>query len=191
MKKSTEPIVNRRLTLLLVFIFVIIFFSYGYLKYGDGFFQDFLSNSLATLVGALFGVLTAIWINDFLERRIEKEKKIKILALLKKELDTNVKLLADWDYSNQGKLPDDFNRSRLSLFLRDEVWYAFSDGGELRWIKDPQVLDQLAFAYFQVGVIKKLSERFFTMTSVPKLPGRPSIIEDTTAEMRRTVIEFR
>ncbi len=48
----------------------------------------------------------------------------------------------------------------LSALLRDESWKAFSDGGELEWIKDPKLLDNLSEAYFSIRSVMNLSDKY-------------------------------
>jgi hypothetical protein len=46
-------------------------------NYGSSFIQDFISNWLATLLGAMIGVPLALWVSGIQERKIESGKKNK------------------------------------------------------------------------------------------------------------------
>ncbi len=53
----------------------------------------------------------------------------------------------------------------LLLFatLKNEAWKAFSDGGELEWIKNPELLDHIAEAYYSIRSVMQLSEKGFDL----------------------------
>lgn len=48
----------------------------------------------------------------------------------------------------------------MGLKLRDEVWEAFSDGGELAWIRDAALLATLADVYGKIKRIKYLTDKY-------------------------------
>lgn len=99
------------------------------------FWQSFVSNLGATIFGAGLGVFGALWLNNHLEKRTEKERKKKILRLLKHELLMNFSAFVDWNRKEDTLLNKCTN---LSVFLKSEYWKAFSDGGELQWMKENQ-----------------------------------------------------
>jgi hypothetical protein len=53
------------------------------------FWQGFLGNLLATIIGVAIGIPVAFWISRTVETATEREKKFKILSLLHFELRTN------------------------------------------------------------------------------------------------------
>ena len=55
----------------------------------------------------------------------------------------------------------------LTVFLKSEYWDAFSDGGELQWIKDPILLSNIAEAYNFIRMMLQLSNRYFEILKVP------------------------
>ncbi len=120
------------------------------------FWQSFVSNALATFIGAGLGVLGALWLSNHQEKSSEKERKKKILRLLLNELLINVTHLSGFQKS-QIKHREALT---LSALLRNESWKAFSDGGELKWIKDPKLLDVLSEAYFAVRSVMNLSDKY-------------------------------
>ena len=93
------------------------------------FWQNFVSNALATIVGAVvLGIPIALWLNRHQEKSSEKEQKKKILRLLQEELLINFAQLTGWKLTENKLL----EVSVIGPFLRDESWRAFSDGGELQ-----------------------------------------------------------
>jgi hypothetical protein len=123
------------------------------------FWQQFVSNGLATLLGAMIGIPFALWVAKYLEKLSEKEHKKKILKVLFSELLTNLTVLSGWQKSG--------NKSgeALTLYtnLRNESWKAFSDGGELEWIKDTDILESLAEAYFSIRSVMSISGNYFNL----------------------------
>lgn len=123
------------------------------------FWKDFLSNSLATFLGALIGIPVALWINNYQGRREEAERKNKILHLLTQELLMNFGALAHWKKRDE-KIS---NAAELHVFLKTEYWKAFSDGGELQWIKDPVLLSEIAEAYNFIRMVSEASNQFINL----------------------------
>ena len=117
------------------------------------FWQDFVANGLATLLGVAVGIPIALWINNFLEQSSEKEHKQKILHLLCDELEYNQHILSSWI---KGAKKEDVEV--LVLELKHEVWSAFSDGGETQWIKDPILLGKLASVFSDIKALLNLAE---------------------------------
>jgi len=77
--------------------------------------------------------------------------------LLREELKHNADQVDIWQSS-----PD---RSRttgpLAAFLKDQLWRAFSDGGELSWVKDLDLLASISHSYYSIHAIHDLSEKHF------------------------------
>jgi hypothetical protein len=120
------------------------------------FWQSFVSNALSTFIGAGLGVLGALWLSKYQEDSSEQERKKKILRILFSELLINVSHLSSFQKS-QTKYKEALT---LSALLRNESWKAFSDGGELEWIKDPQLLNDLSEAYFAIRSVMNLSDKY-------------------------------
>lgn len=125
------------------------------------FWQNFLSNSLATIVGVILGIPAAFWINRQVETTTEKKKKQQILRLLSPEIENNRNSIGIW--KNQGE--SDWTLTTIGLKLRDEVWNAFSDGNELTWINDIELLANLAEVYGKIKRIKYLSDKYVDFNS--------------------------
>jgi hypothetical protein len=41
----------------------------------------------------------------------------------------------------------------MAAYLKDEMWRAFSDGGELSWLRNLDMLGSLSDSYFNVRAI--------------------------------------
>jgi hypothetical protein len=124
------------------------------------FWQNFVSNTLATIVGVvILGIPIALWLNKHQEKSSEKERKKKILSLLKEELFTNLTLLSGWEKNDNKQIEVNI----IGPFLRNESWKAFSDGGELQWIKNPILLSELAQAYSYIRTLQELSDKYINL----------------------------
>ncbi len=121
------------------------------------FWFDFLSNTLATFVGIIVGIPIAIFLGEYQERRSEQERKYKILRLIKNELLVNQDQLEKWKNSGD-KQKDGLT---LHALLKTESWRAFSDGGEIEWIKSLELLWIISEAYYSIRSVQTLSERYF------------------------------
>ena len=142
-----------------------------------------MSNALATFVGAIIGIPVALWINRIQQKILESneekklhlkatERKLKIVKLLGKELKENLKILTEFrelagkhpSISYPGDLADfsqEFLNRKVFLHrLRIELWNAFSDGGELQWIQDLDLLQSLTTAYHSIRMTIHTSSRF-------------------------------
>ncbi|MHB8777725.1 MAG: hypothetical protein ACYC6R_08185 [Anaerolineales bacterium] len=121
------------------------------------FWFDFLSNTLATFVGIVVGIPTAVFLSAYQERESEWERKYKILRLVKEELLANQVQLEKWENSGD-KQKDGLT---LHALLKTESWRAFSDGGEIEWIKSLDLLGVISEAYYSIRSAQTLSERYF------------------------------
>jgi hypothetical protein len=134
------------------------------------FFNDYLSNLLATLVGVVLGIPAAIWLSTYQERETEKERKAKILRLLSEELHVNLVQLSGWKESGR----KDIESVAIGGFLTNESWRAFADGGELEWIKEPELLRKLSWAYSTVQSVKYVLEKHYSLSYVVRSTGDKS-----------------
>lgn len=123
------------------------------------FWKDFLSNAFATFLGVLVGIPVALWVSKYQERQEEIERKRKILRLLKHELLMNFGALSHW----KKRAESIYNASELHVFLKTEYWKAFSDGGELQWIKDPTLLSKIAEAYNFIRMVTEAANQYINL----------------------------
>lgn len=129
---------------------------YNFMDYS--FVQDFVSNLLSTIIGVALGIPAALWLNRRVEKQTTKERVKKIITLLKDELSYNEVEFARWE----GNLDRVLNEiGSISSLLRTELWQAYSDGGELEWIKDVVLLSMLADTYYSIRAITTLADRYF------------------------------
>jgi hypothetical protein len=128
------------------------------------FWQSFVSNFLATIIGVGLGIPAALLINRWIESRTEKERKKKILSVIKVELYENLTVLNSWLKEGAKKV----EVLQLTAMLKDESWTAFSDGGELEWIKDPYLLAEFSDAFSTIRSIKLIADRYFKLIEFPR-----------------------
>ena len=161
--------------------------------------SEFLDNSMgncfATMTGVIVGIPIALWLSRRQQKEQEKKeqearereasiRKTKILRLVKTELEYNRdQLLA-------GKEETDGVTKRVVFVngLKDELWSAFSDGGELQWIRDLQLLHVISFAYHYIRRVIYLEKIYM---EVKHFPGLPSPYPTTPSEdLIRGLIDF-
>lgn len=118
-----------------------------------------MGNWFATMLGLIAGVPIAFWINqkqqefqekerNDSERQISQERKYKVLELLRNELDVNkqhLNFLIE-KQSEQSKI-------RILAGMKNVLWRAFSDSGELHWIDNPALMDKISTAYYNVNAL--------------------------------------
>jgi len=131
------------------------------------FLDSAMGNWFATMVGLVAGVPIGLWINRKQQEEQErsqqreqakhsKERKIKILNLTRSELIFNRDILADL-INTQGQQPGTI----YVTGLKDVLWNTLSDGGELQWIDDLDLLNKLADAYYHVRALIFLEKLYF------------------------------
>jgi hypothetical protein len=130
-----------------------------YLLLGAKVWEGFLPDFLATMLGAIVGIPIAIGINNQQEIKKEKLQKEKIIPILREELLVNLTQLSGWQKSSSQKLETVYT----SIFLEDSSWAAFSDSGELAFIKDVKLLQKISHAYSTIRSVKQLSERYMEL----------------------------
>jgi hypothetical protein len=126
------------------------------------FWQSFFSNFLATMLGAVVGIPTAIWLSNQQRKMEDAAQKSRIIPLLQEELLVNTTHLSSWQKSDFQKLETLYT----GIFLEDGIWSAFSASGELGFIHDPQLLKHLGHAYGSIRIVKNLSERYIKLTQL-------------------------
>ena len=134
-----------------------------YLLLGTKVWENFLPNFLATMLGAIVGIPIAIGINNQQEVKTEHLQKEKIIPILREELLVNLTHLSSWQKSNSQKLETVYT----SIFLEDSAWAAFSDSGELEFIKDVDLLKKISHAYSTIRTVKQLLERYMELVHLP------------------------
>jgi len=133
-----------------------------------------MGNLFATILGVVVGIPIALEISrrqqDSLsaaaqsERQAEEMKrKRKVLSLLRTELENNRdNILAKRQPIESGGM-----REVHTISLKDEIWSAFSDGGELQHVNNPNVLAVIAEAYYLVRSTIHLERSFMNALHFP------------------------
>ena len=139
-----------------------------------GFQEGAMGNLFATILGVIVGIPIALEISrrqqhsqqqaSELERRGEETKrKRKVLTLLRSELEQN-----RGDTQTKRKpMESGGKREVYTNFLRDEMWAAFSDGGELQHVNSPEVLAAISNAYYEIRTSIHLERSFMSAFHFP------------------------
>jgi hypothetical protein len=125
--------------------------------------DNFLGDALATIIGVIIGIPIALWLGrkqqkdqEERERQAEQresaERKAKILKLIKRELEHNREHIVESEKRNGRKE----EKEPPIRGFKDELWRAFSDGGELEWITDLDLLHFVSQAYHYIRVASEL-----------------------------------
>jgi hypothetical protein len=130
--------------------------------------QNIMANWLATMIGAGVGVLIGLEVYRWQQSREQetareetREKENAILNALLSELRENDKKLE----VRRHKTPVE-RALEPRLRLKDELWRALSDAGELKRITDLAVLESAATAYHCVRAAVFIEEEFVRQTGV-------------------------
>lgn len=113
-----------------------------------------MGNLFATILGVLAGVPFALEVSrrQQLESsaaaqadaiREQTLRKKKVLGLLRSEVQENL----DGVLKRRAPLASGGKREVYTQSLKTQLWMAFSDGGELHHVNNPEVLARLADAY--------------------------------------------
>lgn len=133
-----------------------------------------MANWFATMCGVIVGIPIALELNRRQQRAADRraqeilkeetrERGSKILRLLQTELTANLDLMKA-RRSDPGQ-----KRVVITERLKDDLWSAFSASGDLQWISNPDVLDALPTAYYQIRVVIFLEHRYFDAAHFPGL----------------------
>ena len=157
----------------------------------ESFLQGTMGSLFATLLGVLFGVPVALQIS---RRQLQEQnaasnaaasreaaaRKRSLLSHLRRELEENknqIKLCRD-PLSSGGQ------RSILTKPLRSELWSAFSDSGDLRFIESADLLASLAEAFYQIAATATMEKLLMEVTHFP------GIRLDGTRAIDKQILEY-
>ena len=126
------------------------------------FWIDFLANFFATILGLLFGVPIALWLDREIVKRHQKEEAKNVLSAFRDELDHNLKLI--------GQIKEQLGRDLIVNKLDLSTWEAIADklsilgnyeliGGISRIHHEYKLLNREIDAEFQVR-FTKVSEKY-------------------------------
>lgn len=160
-----------------------------------GFQDGAMGNLFATILGAVTGIPIALEINrrqqsaqsEAHEASLkfeESSRKQKVLSLIRKELDQNKTAII----RRRGPIETGGKRSVETHPLRDELWIAFSDSGELKHVDNPDILSALSNAYHHIRANIHLERSFMNAALFPGLRVvQTKTTEDTILEYITTV----
>jgi hypothetical protein len=153
--------------------------------------QNIMANWLATMIGAAVGVLIGLEVYRWQQGREQKVKEkeasyqeTKILVAILREFMDNRKALA----ARREKMPQE-RSILLGLRLKDELWNAFSDSGELRWITDLTLLESIAAAYHHIRAVEFIEEEIVRQTGALTVPIKMEHGPDVGDEFKSELIE--
>lgn len=133
---------------------------YSYFRVAEvSYWDDVMGNLIATLVGVIIGIPFALEINRLIVRQEEKkklnearQKNKDILMLIKQELIFNLDRLKD-----RQSIPNALQTHPYQV----DVWEAFSDSGEIRWISNANLLNRIASAYSAIKIEKSIEQNAY------------------------------
>lgn len=147
--KKVKNVINKipkipPIFLALVVAIWVIFVSFPFIKDPE-FTKSFASNTLATIIGAVCGLIIVLWVNDLERDKLKKDSESQTQSNKERVL----KVLIEDLKHNQSELkkqlsPQESKAFLLRINLKIESWRAFSNGGELQSINDPEILHKLA-----------------------------------------------
>jgi len=145
----------------LLFI-ALVMVAIGYSIYrgnSQAYWDGAVGNWLATLLGIIAGVPIALAIERQRaageeQQRIAEQRvrAIKVSFLIRDELAYDSNRLAE-RLKSTTTLP--------LLPFKNDLWRALSDSGEIRWIDNPPVLNEIASAYYYVGVVAAIEDKCY------------------------------
>ena len=177
---------NLLLFIWLLFIVIILAFAYYLTYYWEFiFFTNFTSNWLATLLGVIIGVPVALWVSRYQEKKTEEENSKRILDALYEELIENIGYLSKWRGDNkEEKIKGTIT---LSALLKNDLWRAFCDGGEIQWIKNSNDLLGLSAGYSKIVSIKYLADKYLGLYHSGSKKVDPAMLEKIMETLEETV----
>ncbi|MCL4466916.1 MAG: hypothetical protein M1389_12980 [Chloroflexi bacterium] len=160
------------------------------------FLKDFIANMLATAIGAVLGIPLGLWINRQGQLASEKreatrrteeasERERRVLGLIETKLEGNERVIEAWSGIQRRSGRPMLDGSRL----KDELWRALSDGGELSWLRDLELIDAISNAYFATRLAKSRATEYRDISTDKR--GRASVYaaEDAYARVESAVAE--
>ena len=126
-----------------------------------------MGNLFATITGVVVGIPIALEISrqqqaaehardTERQEQEENQRKHRVLSLLRSELLSN-----KCDVLDRSKAVASGGKREVHVnTLRDEMWGAFSDGGELHYVNNPELLALIAGAYYEIRTTIHLERQF-------------------------------
>jgi hypothetical protein len=134
------------------------------------FLDNFLANLLATFLGVLFGIPAGMYLSSRQEAKARaerlqeaRERRRQLLTLTRAELAFNLEKLPQRERLAQEKAIAMY----LGPRLKTELWTTLSDGGELKWIADLELMSVLADVYYRLKEAAHLESRYLHLLTDP------------------------
>jgi hypothetical protein len=150
----------------------------------QAFWDGAVGNLLATLLGIIAGVPTALEIERHRINREERERitderkrALQVTFLIKDELIDNLYNLVQRQ-SDVTSLP--------LKPLKNDIWRALSDSNEIRWINDLSLLGSIASAYYYINLVSSIEDRCYQA-----LRGLNVVYDDGTNAAQRLLADAR
>lgn len=130
------------------------------------FWEQFWPQLIATLIGAVFGIPLGILLERKIAEGKETERRERVLKVIKTNLKLNHNDINEWKQ-------EFINGKDQIYFVNIEVYRGLLDGGELQWLKNPELIDVIANAYYFLEQLRFLAQTYF---SVMEFPGTQDVI---------------
>ncbi len=147
------------LILLAVILFIVIYIRSN--KIESSFWDNAVSNLIATLLGLLGGIPVALSIDRYLRKQEkvndynnDRKREKEILGLIREELEFSLNSV--FLNGRKGNLKDLFIQP-----LKSDVWDAINNSGETKVIKEPELLNRITSAYYVLKFVKKIEEHAY------------------------------
>ena len=132
------------------------------------FVESAMGNLFATILGVLVGLPIALEVNqrqqtaDQRAAAVDRANELsarrrKVLSLLREELQKNLDGLGE----RRAPIAQGGKRAVFTHSLRNQLWLAFADGGELQCVDEPLLLANLADAYHAIAYCILLEHKYF------------------------------
>lgn len=117
--------------------------------------NEFWDNLVATIIGLIIGISIPVFLQRTGYSVEQNIQRLKTLHLVQNEIAHNHAAL-HFILAADGISPQETLEHRFT----SEIWDALSDGGELRWINDDQLLRSISEAYVRTKPLAHLQDRY-------------------------------
>lgn len=166
----------------LIGVFAVVPIVYFFLRITN---QPFLDSAMgdwfATMIGAVVGIPIALWLSRWQQGEQERkktealdrqsdERRTRIVGLIAEELAYNRHQLLHSQVEQNGTT----KRVVILNGLKDELWRALSDGGELQWLNDLSLLQAFAEAYHHIRRVIAVERLWMQAKRPPTYQDEPA-----------------
>jgi hypothetical protein len=128
--------------------------------------HEYLSGIIPTLMGVVAGLPLALWlvrvaedVGTRRENNAAAARRRLVTGVIRQELEEALAELR----GDRAERP----RPMIVPFLKTEAWRALADGGELRWVDDPELIARVARAYHRIETTTLLERAIFDYINDP------------------------